>query len=231
MPDAMKFALVLLVAFILNCFNAWVFGAPPVRAVPQPQCVRVFVKDKEGMSAGSGALIDSDLIVTCNHVVKDRKTDDVEVMFPSWEVIPGKVWKTDKKLDVALIKLLRDAECQPLSLNLEVPSKLSIQGYGYGTYRQRWGKVSADIYAPGQGQKGVWREILVATARSGDSGGPVIDAEGRYCGTLWGAGGDGTMFTPLEHIFPMLSIPKPEPETTPLLFSPLYPVLPIGGER
>jgi hypothetical protein len=216
MPDSMKFALALLLAFLLASFA---FGDRPVRVVPQPQCIRVFVKDKsEEISAGSGALIAPDLIATCNHVVKDR-VGYVEVMFPSWEVIPGKVWKTDKNLDVALIKLAWDARCQPFNLNLEVPSELSIQGYGYGTYRQKWGEVSNKIYAPGKDQKGIWREILVVAARSGDSGGPVLDAEGRYCGTLWGAGGDGTMFTPLKHIFPMIAdYPMPTPKSVPLLY-------------
>lgn len=170
----------------------------PTRAAPQPQCVRVLVDDGEGRSSGTGALIAPRLVVTCCHVVKDRAGDSVEILFPNWQVVSGKVFHTVKSPDLAFIRLDAAPPCQPLSLASRLTSPLSVQGYGYGPYRQSWGVLSDARYNAG------YRKVEGAAARSGDSGGPVIDAEGKFVGTLFGSIDGETYFTPvgviLKHI-------------------------------
>jgi hypothetical protein len=123
--------------------------------------------------------------------VRDREDDTVEVMFPNWQVITGTVVKTVKSPDLAFILLDAAPPCEPLKLASQLTSPLSVQGYGYGPYRQAWGVLSDTRYSDG------YREVSGVVARSGDSGGPVIDAEGRFVGTLWGTDGSETYFTPV----------------------------------
>lgn len=187
----------------------------PHRAAPQPQCVRVLVKDKDTRSEGTGALIGPKLIVTAYHVVKERESDAVEILFPDWVLIEGQVIIEDRGYDVALISLVKEHTwIKPFEMGQLKPGMpLSVQGYGYGPYKQSWGVLSDKRY----GAKS-WKWCLVkgALARQGDSGGPVIDAYGHYVGTLWGSGDayKGTMFTPvgaIQRIYSSILPPLPIP--------------------
>jgi S1-C subfamily serine protease len=159
---------------------------------PLPQCVRVLVEDKNGRSSGSGAYVESlrlaeCLVVTCYHNIKDRKTDDVEILFPNWQLISGSVVKVDRRLDVAIIQLAQTPTCKPLPVSTDLTAKLTIHGYGYGPYKQQTGSL---------GTAGKWRKVIGAAARSGDSGGPVINERGEFVGVLWGSVDGETYFTP-----------------------------------
>jgi hypothetical protein len=150
------------------------FSQQPEASRPPAACVRVIVDDEgPGRSYGSGGFIGPQLIVTANHVVKDREGDEVEILFPSWEVVRGKVIKTDSEIDLCLIELYSDPKtAEPFSLcpRLVDGMELAINGYGYGTYKQQWGTLSSTRYTP-------WRCVNGAMARSGDSGGPLVDAD------------------------------------------------------
>ena len=76
---------------------------------------------------------------------------------------------------------------------------LSLQGYGSGIWKQEWGILSELEY------RGGWRKITGANARSGDSGGPIIDTLGRYAGTLWGSREGETYFTPASTVAELVS--------------------------
>lgn len=188
----------------------------PSRAIPQPQCVQVAVADRMGGSLGTGAYIGPKLVVTCWHVVKDRKSDDsVTVKFPlpltitydgravadiKWQEIPGTVILSERKKELALIELESTPHCAPLSLSsgVEVGQTVSIQGYGGGKYKQLWGTVYEKKLAPDTRSDFIWFQIEGAISVSGDSGGPVIDERGRYVGTLWGADTGLTAFLPSD---------------------------------
>jgi S1-C subfamily serine protease len=167
----------------------------PHRAAPQPQCVRVLVDDGGGSgSAGTGALIAPRLVMTCNHVVEDRASDSVKVVFPGQGAVSGQVFHTVETPDLAFILLDAAPSCEPLRIASKLTSPLSVQGYGSGPYRQSWGVLSDDRYVAG------YRTVSGAAARSGDSGGPVIDASGKFVGTLFGTVDGETYFTPISVI-------------------------------
>jgi S1-C subfamily serine protease len=177
---------------------------PVYAETPLPQCVRVFTHETDDTpSAGSGALIGRNTVVTCYHVVKDR-TGKIEVLFPNWEVITGRVWKEDKTLDIAIIVLDRNASYEPLTISRvkSLPTELSIHGYGYGVYQSQTGTLNPKTYGPDT-ETGIWKQVDGAIARGGDSGGPILGPNGQYCGTLWGANPDGTMFVPVYLILPL----------------------------
>ena len=188
------------VGVILFFAQAFAFGQDqPTRAVPQDQCVRVTVQDRDGnISLGSGALIRDNIIATCNHVVSDRKSDKVTVNFPGWRDVTGYVLGVDQDLDIAIIMLAETPNCKPLESNVILRGgPLSVQGFGSGEYRQAWGVLSHSI-------AGEWRKVDGASSRSGDSGGPIIDENGHFVGTLWGSVDDETYFTSAKDVLKLL---------------------------
>jgi S1-C subfamily serine protease len=185
-----------LVATILFFSQFTAFGQTPT---PQEQCVRVIVADKGNMiSKGSGAFIRDRIIVTSNHVVADRKQDTVQVYFPGQGLFLGTVIGTDSVMDLAFIKLLDTPRCEPFTVQVNLTPDLTVQGYGEGVYRQRWGTLSNTRTFKG------WRKVVNAQARSGDSGGPVLDGCGDYVGTLWGSVDGETYFTPAQKVLEVL---------------------------
>jgi S1-C subfamily serine protease len=200
MNRRLVFATVLIIAALI--IGSQLKAQEPTPAIPPSQVVRVLVEDRDGRSAGTGALIAADLVITANHVVKDRKrTNECEILFPSWELIPGKVIGVDSKKDLALIRLSRKASCRPLGYMRSAPTpgdRLLVCGYGYAPFKAAWGKADSKKW-------GTWRQVLGARARSGDSGGPILDENGNYVGTLWGSDKDGTMYTPLPEVLRFMS--------------------------
>jgi hypothetical protein len=159
----------------------------------------VLVADKDGgNSAGSGAFIRDRIVVTCNHVVRDREQDIVKVYFPGQGLFLGTVIGTDSVMDLAFIELLETPRCKPLVVQVDLTDDLTVQGYGSGVYKQRWGTLSNARTAKG------WRKVANAQARNGDSGGPVLDERGDYVGTLWGSVDGETYFTPAQKVLEVL---------------------------
>lgn len=167
----------------------------PRRVSPQPQCVEIWTVDRTGSSGGSGTFISSLMVVTANHVVADRKTNETSVHFPNGEVIAGIVAGVDKRRDFAIVKLARNPQgVKPIECTtiLTVGSPLSSNGYGSKEqkYRQSWGVLTSAQFLSG------CRKVRGAHSRSGDSGGPVIDEHGRFVGPLWGCIDNETYFVP-----------------------------------
>ena len=175
----------------------------------QPQCVRIQTDEKgRYQSWGTGALIGPGLIATCNHNVIDRKSNtSVKVHFPNNTVFNAKVVFTDKGQDVALLTFIGYPGVTPLEVATELPpvgTRLSIQGYTVADgYKRQWGTLKKQTYGNASGTK-TWHAIAGADARQGDSGGPVIDEQGRFVGVLWGsdhvAGNPETQFTRSEWV-------------------------------
>jgi len=189
------------IALVLSFSQLVQAADQPSRSVAQDQCVRIIVNDEgNSTSLGSGSLIRDRIVVTCNHVVADRETDIVQVVFPGQGIILGTVIGTDSGLDLAFINLDETPKCKPFAVQVDLTTELSVQGYGSGTYRQRWGTLS-DI-----GTLRGWRVVAKAAARSGDSGGPVLDADGSYVGTLWGSVDGETYFTPANVVIEKLTL-------------------------
>lgn len=166
-------------------------------AVPPANVVRVFVEDRGGeQSNGTGTLIRADLIITNWHVVKDR-AGTVRVLFSDWSVYVVKVIKTDKRWDLAALRI-EPVLLVPMELG-EKPKHgdtVVVGGYGPGWYETDSGKVIG-FYSPDRNSPGDLIQID-AEVRSGDSGGPIL-RDGKLVGVLFG-NADGVYGTNVERV-------------------------------
>jgi len=200
------------VLLILATLAGMPFPQPSIGEAPPAHIVRVFVLEKGARSAGSGSLVAPDLILTCNHVVKDREKDVVEVMFGNWDVVTGKVLKVDTTYDLALIKLdAPRAEAPATITSATMGDDVTINGFGYGPYLAQKG-----IYKE-RDKDNKWGIVKGAQARSGDSGGPVMH-DGKVVGVLWGASEGWTWFTAGDELLKTF----PELRADPMLIRPLF---------
>lgn len=164
-------------------------GAPQT---PHPAIVRVVVAEKEGISLGSGTLIDVrgewGLVISNWHVVRDA-AGPIQIQFANGYVAPATVVKTDSDWDLAALSVHKPSAAPiPLAGAAPQPGEpLSIAGYGSGSYRVASGRVTQYL-APGV--KFPYEIVEVsAEARQGDSGGPILNARGELAGVLFGSAG------------------------------------------
>ena len=159
-------------------------GQPPHPAVP-----RIVAAERDGASLGSGVLVDANgaqgLVLTNWHVVRDTRSA-VLVQFPDGFQSAGTVIQQDETWDLAVIVVWRPP-APPVPLADAPPAigePLTIAGWGRGTFRAQTGPCTQYL-SPGSGQPQELVELW-ATARQGDSGGPILDARGRLAGVLFG---------------------------------------------
>jgi hypothetical protein len=158
---------------------------------PHPAVARIVAPEPGGVSLGSGVLVDANaaqgLVLTNWHVIRDSRSA-VLVQFPDGFQSAGTVVRFDEAWDLAAISIWKpSATPVPLATRNPAPGEpLSIAGYGRGSYRAQTGRCT-EYLSPGTGYP---RELveLAAPARQGDSGGPILDAEGRLAGVLFGEG-------------------------------------------
>jgi S1-C subfamily serine protease len=163
-------------------------SAPAIAAdTPAPQAVRVVVQDTDGaFSAGTGTLIRADLIITNNHVVRDRaKNGKIVAKFPSGLIYAGKVIKTDKVWDLALIQIDPvDVPPMPLGDRPATGDVITFGGYGSGDYKVVSGALTA-YFLPTNGSTYPGILEVKNPVRSGDSGGAMV-IDGELVGVLFG---------------------------------------------
>jgi len=145
-------------------------------------------KNRKQVVSGSGVVISADGEVLTNHHVIDRATE-IRCLLSGGEAYTAKVVGFDKDMDVALLKL--SAGTNAVSLR---PAKLSekpvktgdvvlAMGAPWGLARSvTMGIVSCtDRYLEGAGQYTLWYQTDAAIS-PGNSGGPLVDTEGRVVG-------------------------------------------------
>ncbi len=169
-------------------------SAPAAR--PHPSVARIIVPNRDGMSFGSGTLVDvrdqHGLVLTNWHVVNEA-SDEITVRFPDGFVSGAKLLKADKTWDLAALAIWKPT-CSPVPLATRPPQPgdvLSIAGYGHGTYRLATGRCT-HYFAPQTNLPQEWVELSVA-ARQGDSGGPIFNQQGELAGVLFGASSNTTL--------------------------------------
>jgi tetratricopeptide (TPR) repeat protein len=141
--------------------------------------VRVRAPGGQGHRLGSGAYVGEELVVTAAHVV--TCTGRVSVKLPGVDAwLNAAVVHIDDGLDVALLRVRppKAARRGPLP-RAEVEPALgqTVHAWGY-TSGYREGRVS---------NTGESLEVAMES-RPGDSGGPVVDEEGRFVGVVSAAG-------------------------------------------
>lgn len=149
---------------------------------------RIQVPERGSTSYGSGTCVAStdtrSLVLTNNHVVVDR-AENIRVHFPAY-VKTAKVVKVDPVFDLAAL-VIEEGDLPVMRISKVRPVRdvaITIAGYGKGKYREATGEVRTFAY-PGVSNLADWM-IVTIPARSGDSGGPMIYANGLLAGVLWG---------------------------------------------
>ena len=163
---------------------------------PHPAVARIIAPESSGVSLGSGVLVDSNgsqgLVLTNWHVIRDSRSA-VLVQFADGFQSAGTVIRFDEAWDLAAISIWKP-EATPVQLAPRNPLQgeaLCIAGYGRGAYREQRGRCT-EYLSPGSGYPKELVE-LQAPARQGDSGGPILDTEGRLAGVLFGEGDGRTI--------------------------------------
>lgn len=163
---------------------------------PRPAVARIVAPDAGGTSVGSGVLVDANasqaLVLTNAHVVRECR-GAVLVQFVDGFQSAGTVLRKDEAWDLAAIVIWRP-EIRPLPIARSLPAvgePLTIAGFGRGPYREQSGPCTQYL-SPGSGLPNELVE-LAATARQGDSGGPILNGRGEVAGILFGEGGGRTI--------------------------------------
>ena len=156
---------------------------------PHPAVVRIVAPEQSGTSLGSGVLVDVNraqgLVLTNWHVVRDSRSA-VLVQFPDGFQTAGTVVRWDEAWDLAALVIWKP-EATPIPIAAAPPAigdPLTIAGFGRGTYRAETGRCT-EYLSPATGYAREFVE-LAATARQGDSGGPILNAQGELAGVLFG---------------------------------------------
>ena len=156
---------------------------------PHPAVVRIIAPENGGTSMGSGVLVDINpsqgLVLTNWHVIRGASSA-VLVQFPDGFQTAGTVIRHDEPWDLAAVAIWRPRTV-PIPIAPAPPAigePLSIAGYGKGPFRSEVGPCTQYL-APGSGYPLEFVE-LQATARRGDSGGPILNARGELAGILFG---------------------------------------------
>jgi len=174
-------------------------SSQPALATPQekphPAVVRVRATEGDSASFGSGTLVGlgskHGIVLTNWHVVRDA-TGQISVTFPDGYKSAATVIKTDETWDLAALLIWRP-ETKPVAIAEKTPSRgdsLTIAGYGSGKYRQVSGRATQFV-SPGDDHPFEMVEVNVA-ARSGDSGGPILNCKGQLAGVLFGSADGAT---------------------------------------
>lgn len=166
-------------------FGPFPFRQAPFGMVPFPE--RDGVPRPEGRieGMGSGFVIDGDgYVVTNNHVIEGA--DEVRVTFADGESVAATVIGTDPQTDLALLKVETDRELPAVAFGDSETARVGDWVVAIGSPFGLGGSVTAGIISA------VGRDIrsgpydnyiqIDAPINRGNSGGPIIGADGRVVG-------------------------------------------------
>lgn len=159
------------------------------RGGPRPAIVRITASRGRERHCGSGTLVRASgttgLILTNWHVV-EAGSDCVSVEWPDGTRSQARLVASDRTWDLAALEVPRPV-IDPLPIAAAAPrigETLTIAGYGSGAYREQAGAVTQYL-SPARSNVRQFVEVR-ASARQGDSGGPMLTASGELAGVLFG---------------------------------------------
>jgi thiol-disulfide isomerase/thioredoxin len=175
---------------LIGMFRRAGYETQASRLKPASPIVRVKCPGKWG----SGTLIDVDgrgvgMVITNCHVVAGEPS--IEVDFSNSVRAAGSLLMSDPIWDVAAIAIQAPANVTPLELADSPPragEPLAIAGFGSNDqFLEQRGNFS-QFLIPEKGDAAEFLEVAGCSARSGDSGGPILNSRGQLAGMLDGRG-------------------------------------------
>lgn len=128
---------------------------------------------------GSGFAVDKNTIITNAHVVDYFTT--VSVKLYNNKICSGKVIKTDKDIDLALIQV--DESLTPLTLGSEDDISIGEEVYAIGAPKDIPYTMTKGIISAKNREIGDYDYIQIdASINEGNSGGPLLDENGKVIG-------------------------------------------------
>lgn len=144
-----------------------------------------------GVSTGSGFPVSDDLVITNAHVVSG--TTRISVRSPGGQARGATVVAFDPEVDVAVLRVrgLGLTPLTPAEGRSSIPG--AVIGYPGGgpltiapaLAARQWTARGRDIYNEQIVTRTIW--IVRGRVRPGNSGGPLVDEQGRYLGVIFGA--------------------------------------------
>jgi S1-C subfamily serine protease len=169
--------------------------APVVPQRPHPAVARIIVPQRDGTSYGTGTLVAAGekygLVITNWHVIQDP-AGPIVVRFADGFQSTATVLRVDREWDLAALGIWKPPAA-PIPIAQAPPwigEPLTIAGYGSGAYRSAVGRCTQYV-APSDRHPYEMLEVS-ASARNGDSGGPILNQKGELAGVLFGEGGGHT---------------------------------------
>ncbi|HNQ77300.1 MAG TPA: S1C family serine protease [Acidobacteriota bacterium] len=148
-----------------------------------PSVVVISTKDCQGndLALGSGFFIESDLIVTNVHVMKNAfsataKSLDENVIYEVTKVIGF-----TNKNDLCVLKL-KNAKCKPLKIDADCKVEIGDQVYAAGNPHGLEGSLSKGIVSAVRSKTGLFQ--IDAPISPGSSGGPLVNSKGNVIGII-----------------------------------------------
>lgn len=179
-----------------------------VEEVREPSAIEIAMRSvvtlsygaEEDDPDGSGFVAHSSgIIVTNTHVVPRAKGDTLRVTFIDGKTYTGKVIGRDPRTDLAVVKITPDAPLVPLKLAPTSKAGLGTKVYALGSpMGKRFSVTSGIVSGYDRAYDAVWPVPFLqhdAALNPGNSGGPLIDEQGRVLGV--------NTATPPETLFDM----------------------------
>ena len=211
---------------------ALLFGLPyiPVASGQQhPAVVRVAVQQSGGTFYGSGAIVGRAdgwaTVLTAAHNLAGNGPIFVDAG-GRWH--PAEITRSNPIWDVAFLGIA-DPGIAPISLATVRPvrgDRLCVVGFGRGDYRAQWGQY-LQVVAPGTVADNIsfdWIEMS-GRSRDGDSGGPILNEQGRLvaiCNTTGARCTQGACCSRIRRIV------RPSPRARAMAAPKRRPIVPIG---
>lgn len=170
-------------------------GLPPAVERAKDAVVQI---DNRGFGGGSGAYLGHGLVLSCDHLFRAERggteVGRIVVSFPSGFASTAQLLGQDAVWDLSLLRLDHLPAESPViawSGTAPLPGETIVSvGYGRsGDLRASLGQVTG--YGRDKQRATPLTDTLLATggARHGDSGGPILSAQGELVGVLWGSDG------------------------------------------
>jgi S1-C subfamily serine protease len=140
-------------------------------------------------SWGSGTLVEVDgdtaMVITCSHLFDDSR-DGIVCHF-SCGSFQARLIDIDKDSDLAALQIKRP-NVEPLAIDDSTPTgPLTVCGYGSPEKNQFRQSTASIVGWVSPGSTNGKCAVIQTAARSGDSGGAVLNANGAMVGVVWGS--------------------------------------------